>query len=546
MKLLILLLPVLTLPLVCETAYSEAPAVLTYQGRLKESEQPANGSRTVEIKICPALTGSGCVSAGPQAVGVANGLFKSTFTVPAGVSLATGEWYLELSVEGDTFSPREKLTSSPYALYSTTAAYANSLTASPGAGGISVSTSLFVTNGNAGIGTASPGARLDVRGTDTQAYNLAAGTSTVYSMVVSTNGNVGIGVANPSAKLHVADSADSSQAFIRATNFNPVSYDQWPSFDGTSPYRLQYALWVGWDNDQRAWKYYRDTSNTRGLTDPGDPATWSVNGTSIGYFDGKLEDLPSGTHINNKYNPKMPAYKCLKSGGTACDDIQVKVGTYWIDKYPVRVIDLGTGYNGTTLIDDTFGGNSGNGQSTSPFWLALSQKKGPASTGMTWFEAQQCCINAGKRIASNAEWQGAAAGTTNSTGNGQTDGRDWSVSVPTTEISRYGAVGMAGNIWEWVGDWGQYGSLLSTQTWTDDFEVEWDSATSAYNDDHVWNVADRAFSTLPNTGWSTGLPVALLRGGHWSNGAEAGVFAISADDAPLRYATFSGTRCAKP
>ena len=44
---------------------------------------------------------------------------------------------------------------------------------------------VITTGGNVGIGTTEPGARLDVRGLDTQAYNLAIGTSTAYNMVVS-------------------------------------------------------------------------------------------------------------------------------------------------------------------------------------------------------------------------------------------------------------------------------------------------------------------------------------------------------------------------
>jgi len=43
-------------------------------------------------------------------------------------------------------------------------------------------------SGNVGIGTTNPGARLDVRGIDTQAFNLAVGTATTpYSMVVTTS-----------------------------------------------------------------------------------------------------------------------------------------------------------------------------------------------------------------------------------------------------------------------------------------------------------------------------------------------------------------------
>src|SRR5262249_15156760 len=33
------------------------------------------------------------------------------------------------------------------------------------------------------------------------------------------------------------------------------------------------------------------------------------------------------------------------------------------------------------------------------------------SAAITWFQAQQACLNAGKRLLTNAEWQGAATGT---------------------------------------------------------------------------------------------------------------------------------------
>lgn len=156
------------LPASIQTASADAPNVLTYQGRLQESGQPVTGARSVEVALCSAATGANCVASveGPQGVSVANGLFRSTFTVPGGVDLTTAVWFLEIRV-GPTGSqtvltPREQLSSSPYARHAQSAA---ALVATAGSPGINITTAVFFTNGNIGIGTSNAGQKLDVLGT---------------------------------------------------------------------------------------------------------------------------------------------------------------------------------------------------------------------------------------------------------------------------------------------------------------------------------------------------------------------------------------------
>lgn len=109
-----------------------AAGVMTYQGRLKETNIPVSAVRYFSFDFCDQLTGGVCLQtpSGPQPFAVQNGLFISTFAVPA-ADLSTGVWYLQVSVGltapgVQALAPRERLTAVPYAVYSTSAAYVSS------------------------------------------------------------------------------------------------------------------------------------------------------------------------------------------------------------------------------------------------------------------------------------------------------------------------------------------------------------------------------------------------------------------------------------
>ena len=170
-------------------ARADAPAQLTYQGRLKESGAPVTGPREVDLLLCstpgPDTDASCTIDTVGQPVTVTNGLFRTTFTVPGGLP-TVGQWWLQVrvgpngtSLNNNTFdlSPREQMTSSPYAVYATSA---TTLIANAGSAGVVISTSLFVVGG--------AGAGLQVYGS---------------TFVVNSAGNVGIGTAAPAALLSI-------------------------------------------------------------------------------------------------------------------------------------------------------------------------------------------------------------------------------------------------------------------------------------------------------------------------------------------------------
>ena len=296
--------------------FAEASQIITYQGRLKENNQPVTGNRSIEILLCNALTGGVCNTSGVQDVYVSTGLFKSTFTAPGAADVSAGAWYLELKVGGQALSPREALSSVPYALYSTSAAYAGSLAVSAGAGVIA-STHVYLVNGSSltvagdvmahtfygsgagltGITGASGTDSTKVLKTgDTMTGQLTLGnnssmtvTGNAFSVGGSTlvvaNGNVGIGTAAPGSKLDILDGSVTVRGVNAGLILETVSRSLIPETDITLGAGIRVSTNIYIVGFSSAAKYYGDGSSLTGVT--ADNAATVNNGvfTTGSYYD---------------------------------------------------------------------------------------------------------------------------------------------------------------------------------------------------------------------------------------------------------------------
>jgi hypothetical protein len=185
-------------------------------------------------------------------------------------------------------------------------------------------------------------------------------------------------------------------------------------------------------------------------------------------------------------------------------------------------IQLGT-------ASDDYAPCADNGQNCTNDIYAVSLPAEMPSSSITWFQAQEACANAGKRLPTNAEWQVGANGAPDpGPDNGTTDCNSASDGVSLTGtrsscVSARGAFDMVGNLAEWVADWVPASTMCPG----------WASFS---NDDMC----------LAGASTSRNGPGALVRGGAFASlgGPLAGPLAVHTFQ-PFHSNTFVGFRCAR-
>ena len=228
-------------------------------------------------------------------------------------------------------------------------------------------------------------------------------------------------------------------------------------------------------------------------------------------------------------------------------DEMVKVGDFWIDRYELSLWsspDCSGGpknsVNPQNLQAEGFFRN-GQDDPTDPDAPAFDPMFACSVLGVTptrwitWFQAQQACAASGKRLCSNAEWQAAASGTPD-------DAASCNIETSGPEVtghraackSRYGAYDMVGNLTEWTANWHGLG----------DVDADGGQPCQEFHGDGYWDVKGAHASGDCPAGDNT-FPASAARGGAWSMGTKAGVFALALNSGPARWDEHFGARCCR-
>jgi len=161
----VILLTVFTFLFSLGFSFAEVPCKINYQGRLIKDGVPVNGTVNMEFKLYDQPTGGNLKKTITlTSVSVYNGLFRAVLDLE-GIDWTAGQTiYLEVKVGTDVLSPREEIYAYPYAI--------NTRFLEGKAKDYFINTSADTQRkdgglnimGDVGIGTASPGAKLEVAG----------------------------------------------------------------------------------------------------------------------------------------------------------------------------------------------------------------------------------------------------------------------------------------------------------------------------------------------------------------------------------------------